>query len=242
LILPYTSEDCLFLNIWTKPETQRKKAVLLWIYGGAFEMGGAMDPLENGASLASSQDIIVVNFGYRLNVFGFPGAPGLKHANPGLLDQRLAVEWARDNIAAFGGDPKNILLGGASSGGMATDSYSFSWKSDPIVSGFVLMSGTAAASTFFKPEAESSLEWREMTRKLRCPEEGDSAIQCVQSKSISEIQSAVEPWIGGPPERTIIPPFRPIADGKTVLSRVKFFKMGESGCFAQLVGFLAVYI
>src|ERR1700712_1809910 len=101
------SEDCLFVNVWTKPQDgEKKKAVLLWIYGGAFTMGDSAFPSTNGASLASLQDLVVVSINYRVNVFGFPSAPTLPTQNPGLRDIRLAVEWLRDNIVNFGGDPE----------------------------------------------------------------------------------------------------------------------------------------
>jgi cholinesterase len=64
------------------------------IYGGAFVLGSSQ--MMNGASLANNQDIVVVSIGYRVNVFGFPGAPTLEHYNPGFLDQRLAIEWTRE--------------------------------------------------------------------------------------------------------------------------------------------------
>ena len=79
---------------------------------------------------------------YRLNIFGFPGSPNATQ-NLGLLDQRLAVEWVRDNIAGFGGDPTRITLFGQSAGGASVDYYSYAWTSDPIVAGFIPESGTA---------------------------------------------------------------------------------------------------
>lgn len=98
------SEDCLSINVWTKPQSGEKaKAVLLWIYGGAFSVGSTNAPYYNGARLADEEDVIVASVNYRVNIFGFPNAPGLPNQNLALLDQRLAVEWLRDNIAAFGG-------------------------------------------------------------------------------------------------------------------------------------------
>jgi carboxylesterase type B len=84
-----------------------------------------------------------VSINYRVNVFGFPGAPTLSDPNPGFLDQRLAIEWTRNNIAAFGGDPQRITITGHSAGSMSCDDYAFAHKSDPIVNGFILSSGTA---------------------------------------------------------------------------------------------------
>lgn len=99
------SEDCLNLNIWTKPQTGDKaKAVLLWLYGGGFALGSAKTLLYDGSTLADEEDVVVVTIDYRLHIFGYPGGPdGAVDQNPGLVDQRLATEWVRDNIGAFGG-------------------------------------------------------------------------------------------------------------------------------------------
>jgi cholinesterase len=109
------SEDCLTINIWTKPQSGDKaKAVLFWIYGGGFATGNSANKIYDGQYIADSQDVIVVSFNYRENIFGFPGIDGDPSIakNPGLLDQRMALEWTRDNIAAFGGDPKRIVMFG----------------------------------------------------------------------------------------------------------------------------------
>lgn len=138
------SEDCLFLNVWTRPQVgEKKKAVLLWIFGGAFTFGNAGAKTSNGAVFAQNHDLIVVTINYRVNVFGFPGIPSVPDKNPGLLDQRLAIEWTRDNIEKFGGDPKRIAIWGESAGSMSVDDYAYAWKEDPIVNGFIESSGTA---------------------------------------------------------------------------------------------------
>lgn len=82
---------------------------------------------------------------YRVNIFGFPNAAGLhqNEINPGLLDQRLALEWVRSNIAAFGGDPARITLWGQSAGAMSVDYYNFAYPKDTIVPSLIMDSGTA---------------------------------------------------------------------------------------------------
>ena len=124
----HTSEDCLHLNVWTKYPAPgaNVKPVMIWIYGGGFHSGGASDSSEQGAIFAEEQDVVLVNFNYRLGILGFSGAPGLTQ-NVGLLDQRLAVEWVRDNIAAFGGDPTRITLFGHSAGSASVDYYNYAW-------------------------------------------------------------------------------------------------------------------
>ncbi|OGM43972.1 hypothetical protein ABOM_007988 [Aspergillus bombycis] len=110
------SEDCLTLNVWTKPQAgEKKKAVLVWIYGGAYVSGSSSQPGYRGQFIADQTDVIVVSMNYRVNIFGFPGDPA-SPANLGLRDVRLALEWIRDNIAQFGGDPARITIFGQSAG------------------------------------------------------------------------------------------------------------------------------
>jgi len=90
-------EDCLTLNVWTKPQTgEKKKAVMVWIYGGGFGSGGTNNHAYNGARLADEHDVTVVSINYRTNIFGFPRGDFLPDQNLGLLDQRVGVEWVRD--------------------------------------------------------------------------------------------------------------------------------------------------
>ena len=118
-----TSEDCLFLNIWT-PGTERnaKRPVMLYIHGGAYSNGSVVDPLNDGRHLAASGDVVVVTVNHRLNALGYLYLARLDprfadSGNAGQLDLILALCWVRDNIAAFGGDPANILVFGQSGGG-----------------------------------------------------------------------------------------------------------------------------
>jgi para-nitrobenzyl esterase len=114
------SEDCLTLNVWTPSADRQKRPVMVWVHGGGWVYEGTEDPLYNGAHLAARGDVVVVSMEYRLGVFGFShfdDIPG--SGNAGLLDQKLAFEWVRDHIAAFGGDPDDVTLFGESAGGMS---------------------------------------------------------------------------------------------------------------------------
>jgi para-nitrobenzyl esterase len=114
------SEDCLTLNVWTPSADDRKRPVMVWVHGGGWIYEGTEDPLYSGAHLAARGDVVVVSMEYRLGVFGFShfeDIPG--SGNAGLLDQKLAFEWVRDHIAAFGGDPDDVTLFGESAGGMS---------------------------------------------------------------------------------------------------------------------------
>src|SRR5262245_6396772 len=111
-------EDCLFLNVWTPSTDGARRPVMVWIHGGAFVIGAGSQLLYDGAALARRGDVVIVTINYRLGVFGFlrqhPGT-----GNEGLLDQIAALEWVRDEIAAFGGDPGNVTIFGESAGAMS---------------------------------------------------------------------------------------------------------------------------
>jgi len=120
------SEDCLYATIWApaKP-TGAPMPVYLWFYGGGFAAGAADEPRYDGESFAR-RGIIVVNTNYRLGVFGFLAHPDLTKESPhkasgnyGLLDQVAALQWVRKNIAAFGGDPHRVTIGGESAGSLS---------------------------------------------------------------------------------------------------------------------------
>lgn len=115
--LYYHGEDCLCLDIWKADENSAgKKPVMVWVHGGAFEMGGTADPLyEFSNFVKENPDVIVASIEYRLGVFGFihlshlPDGKDYPDAqNLGLMDQMMALKWIHENIAAFGGDPDNV--------------------------------------------------------------------------------------------------------------------------------------
>lgn len=117
------SEDCLYLNVWTPAKSKDEKLpVYVWIYGGGFQTGYTAEMEFDGERIAR-RGIVVVTLNYRVNIFGFMCHPDLTKENPeapanfGLLDQRMAMEWVKENIEAFGGDSNNITLGGQSAGG-----------------------------------------------------------------------------------------------------------------------------
>ena len=118
-------EDCLLLNVWAPRETGAPRPVLFWIHGGGYTGGSGSTAIYDGTQLAAD-GAVVVTINYRLNVFGFLAHPALSAESPhgasgnyGLLDMVAALEWVRDNIAAFGGDPGRVTIFGESAGGGA---------------------------------------------------------------------------------------------------------------------------
>jgi len=125
LVQNEVSEDCLFLNIWTPLNTKDKKyPVLVWIPGGGYIEGSGSVPIYDGTALAQ-RDIIVITINYRLNAFGFLAHPELSaegnghSGNYGILDMVAALQWVRDNIHAFGGDPTQVTVAGQSMGALS---------------------------------------------------------------------------------------------------------------------------
>lgn len=125
-VLGPTSEDCLYLNVWTPAHSASERLpVLVWIYGGGFVNGSASMPLYWGDRLAR-RGVVVVTVAYRVGAFGFLAHPELTRESPnatsgnyGLMDQVAALRWVQHNIAAFGGDPGQVTIAGQSAGSMS---------------------------------------------------------------------------------------------------------------------------
>ena len=118
----HMDEDCLNLNVWAPPSDGRLRPVMVWIYGGAFIMGSSQDPKYDGARLAAD-GVVFVSVNYRVGILGSFAHPELAQESPhgvsgnyGLMDQVAALQWVRDNIARFGGDPDNVTIFGQSAG------------------------------------------------------------------------------------------------------------------------------
>ncbi|KAK4671792.1 hypothetical protein QC764_608760 [Podospora pseudoanserina] len=148
---PFLSEDCLSLSVYAPPVRAwgQKLPVIIFIHGGAFMAGGQDVPYQIPANwVQDSQEHIVVTFNYRLNIFGFPNAAAFAgdstKQNPGLLDQKLAIQWVKDYISYFGGDPERITLWGQSAGAISAAWYQYAAfdPSFPQVSAVIMDSGT----------------------------------------------------------------------------------------------------
>jgi para-nitrobenzyl esterase len=137
------SEQCCVLNVWTT-DVKAKKPVLFWLHGGGFDSGtSAWDP---GMQLAK-KDVVVVSINHRLNILGFLDlsaiSPKYKQSgNVGMLDAVQALEWVRDNIANFGGDPTNVTIFGESGGGGKVGTLLCMPKAKGLFHKAIIMSGT----------------------------------------------------------------------------------------------------
>jgi para-nitrobenzyl esterase len=145
------SEDCLYLNVWTKSVTGARKPVMVWIHGGGFFAGFGGEERHNGARLAQ-KGAVVVTINYRLGAFGFLAHSALAAESPhhaagnyGLLDQIAALQWVKRNIARFGGDPTRVTIFGESAGGMSVGSLVASPLAKGLFQRAILESGTGVA-------------------------------------------------------------------------------------------------
>lgn len=143
-------EDCLYLNVWTPAKSADEKLpVFVWYFGGGLQEGNPAEMEFDGERLAR-RGIVVVSVNYRLNVFGFLAHPQLTKEQPddpsnfGHLDQQAGTRWVKRNIAAFGGDPNNITIGGQSAGGMSVSAQLTSPQNEGLFQRAIIQSGMMA--------------------------------------------------------------------------------------------------
>lgn len=156
-----TSEDCLYLNIWAPSDAaEGERPVIVWIYGGGLRVGSSAMRNYSGESLAQ-KGAVYVSMNYRLGVLGFLAHPELTAESPhnasgnyGMLDQVAALEWVRDNISQFGGDPNNVTIAGQSGGGRSVVSLQISPRAKGLFHRAISMSGIVAPYPTTRDEAE----------------------------------------------------------------------------------------
>lgn len=175
------TEDCLYLNIFVPNDISvtNNKSVMIWIHGGAFVTGtgGSFD----GSELATSGDVIVVTINYRLNIFGFistgdSNLPG----NYGLWDQRLAIQWVKNNIREYGGNPSSITIFGESAGATSVGFHSLNPLNTGLFQRAILQSGSPSS----KKLAAESGNFDLFAKHAGCDSKDTmNAIQCLQQKS-----------------------------------------------------------
>ncbi|MEU4518015.1 carboxylesterase family protein [Amycolatopsis sp. NPDC024027] len=190
------SEDCLSLNVFT-PSTTGSRPVLVWIHGGGFTSGSGGQVWYTGTRLARDADAVVVTLNYRLGALGFAALDGVP-PNLGIADQLAALEWVRDNIAAFGGNPAEVTLGGQSAGAQSTLAL---WSS-PRTRGLIKRIAVQSAPLGMRPST-----WEEANRNARALEDfRDAPVERLLAAQVS---------VPGKPG-SLEPPFQLVADGDLV--------------------------
>ncbi|PKY00042.1 alpha/beta-hydrolase [Aspergillus campestris IBT 28561] len=201
--LAQRDKDCLSVNVWIKPQNgDRKKAVFFWIYGRDFKSGSSHTLTYDGSTLADENDLIVVTPNTRVNVFGYSGAPG--------------QPWNVDNIAAFGGDPARITVGGISSGGLTADILAYSNLHDPIAHAYIPHSGIASsylATGAHNDQKVSTAAWYNLSSTVGCGDADsahDTTVACMRAKPYPDLLAAMQQH---PTKQSN---FRPVEDDDTV--------------------------
>ena len=143
-----TSEDCLYLNVWTPGLDDARRPVMLWIHGGGLSSGSGSSPAYDGAPLAGRGDVVIVTINYRLGALGYLPDPVLAEGddtegNFGFHDMLAALRWVQDEIAAFGGDPSNVTIFGESAGGIAVGILLASPLAEGLFQHAIIQSGAA---------------------------------------------------------------------------------------------------
>ncbi len=227
-------DDWLNLNVWTPDPDAAGLPVMVWIHGGAFANGNSAIPLYDGHAFARD-GVVLVSINYRLGVDGFallPDAP----ANRGLLDQIAALEWVRDNISSFGGDPENVTIFGESAGGMSVITLLSMPRAAGLFARAIAQSGAAQAAA---APADAELVTAELGRALAAAKDGQagaatgaglpgeltaSALATVDLPALIAAQAAVrdalaanpDPARFGPSIVASTMPFIPVSDGDSL--------------------------
>ena len=211
-------DDWLNLNVWTPDPAGSGLPVMVWIHGGAFANGNSAIPLYDGHAFARD-GVVLVSINYRLGVDGFallPDAP----ANRGLLDQIAALEWVRDNISAFGGDPLNVTIFGESAGGMSVTTLLAMPGAAGLFSKAIAQSGAAQAAA---NPPDAALVTAELGKALGA-EPTTQALARVDLGELNAAQAAVRDALAASPDPARFGPsivastmaFIPVVDGDSL--------------------------
>ncbi|KAG8752351.1 hypothetical protein FRC14_007100 [Serendipita sp. 396] len=234
------SEDCLYLNVWTSPGTSPtvKKPVLVWFYGGGFNTGASGLPVNDLTKWAIAHpEIVFVSVNYRLNLFGYPNTPAITtpNTNAGIRDQRLAMEWVNKNIAAFGGDPSQVVFGGQSAGAASVGIHMYAYPSNPLARGAILMSGqaflaggtTEGLSAPGLPSATN--QFPIIASAVGCPLQANNyaaQLDCLRQKSTADLTTAMA--------QQNVTGIGLVIDNQTVFPIAEYKRRGRLGLFAKV--------
>ena len=204
------SEDCLYLNIWTKSlETSARKPVMVWIHGGNDTAGWSYEPDYIGHNL-SNKDVVVVSIGYRLNIFGFFKHPNMSKqtGNFGLEDQILSLQWLKENIKYFGGDPNNITIFGESAGGAHISYHLVSPASEGLFEKAIIQSGGYnLVSPYSLLDIQEAYNFAKEATDIISPNNFE-ALRNIDSKRLLDVSKAMGY------------PFHPIIDGNLIEKQI----------------------
>jgi para-nitrobenzyl esterase len=213
------SEDCLYLNIWTPGLDNAKRPVMVWIHGGAFIGGSGSDAMYESDKLLKRGNIVLVSINYRLGMLGFlrlkdvTGGKIPATGNEGLLDQVQALEWVKDNIAAFGGDPKNITIFGESAGSVSIACLMVMPKSKGLFQKAIMESGVGSVSV---PKEEAN-RCGELFLKVSGLNKADGkAMRAFTPAQLLEMEMKIKMAMTGPGGIARVTSHYPVIDGEVI--------------------------
>lgn len=219
---PTTDEaSCLNLNVWTPRSDDRARPVLVWIHGGAYVSGSNSSGYNNGSELAASLDVVVVSLNYRLGALGFLylehllGESFALSSSAAILDQIAGLEWVRDNIQSFGGDPANVTLFGESAGAAAVGTLLGTPRAQGLFTRAIMQSGTAERARSIDASIDVTAQFLSaagLTEDDAAALVGMSTADLLAAQAVVGVQHA-ERVVGLPL------PFQPTIDGH-VLDRI----------------------
>jgi len=219
------SEDCLYLNVWA-PRSGEKLPVIVWIYGGGFNVGSASMANYSGANLAAS-GVVRVNLSYRLGALGFLAHPELTaesgyggSGNYGLMDLIAGLQWVQRNIAAFGGDPANVTIAGQSAGSMAVA---------------LLQASPEAKGLFHKVVGMSGSPFSEPLTAVALAEAESTGLTLQHSLGVHSIEDLRD--IGGDKIAAALPRAPIVLDGRYVIGAQRAFEQGLHSDVPVMLGF-----
>ncbi|MCW8194665.1 carboxylesterase/lipase family protein [Proteobacteria bacterium 005FR1] len=163
------NEDCLFLNVWTPATDKGKRPVMVWFHGGGYAYGSGAWPVYDGENLARRGDAVVVTVNHRLNVFGYLhlaellGEDYASSGNVGMMDLVMSLQWVKDNIERFGGDPNNVTIMGESGGGSKVSHLLAMPSADGLFHKAIIQSGPGLTST---PQEQATANAKKVLAQL----------------------------------------------------------------------------
>ena len=212
------AEDCLVMNIWTpNAGNGQRRPVMLWLHGGGYASGSGSYSIYDGHELARKHDVVAISVNHRLNIFGYLhlaqyGGPWATATNAGMLDIVAALEWVRDNISGFGGDPRNVTIFGQSGGAGKVSTLMAMPAARGLFHRAIAQSGAAVTGT---PADQAIKTTEQVLRRLNItPDQLDQ----LQKLPVERLIDVMRPAPGAPPGPG---PgagltFGPVVDGKSL--------------------------
>ncbi len=232
-----TSEDCLYLNVWTPARSQQESLpVMVWIYGGGFAMGSTSVPFYNGRELAG-RGVIVVSIAYRVGPLGFLTHPELTaeserkvSGNYGLLDQIAGLQWVQRNIKAFGGDPHCVTIFGESAGGMSVSMLAAS----PLAKGLFHRAICQSGGSFGPIRRANETEGMQLLADAEA--KGVEFAKRMGAESLAQLRKvSPDQWQKDPAAQ--MGGFWPVVDGYVIVDdQYKLYEVGKYNDVPVLIG------